>query len=94
MTLKTDPDYLYPARRGTAAPMRLRIAIPAFGFLGRNAHQAEPAPNRLSREEIASLFQGELRNGKPRKLTDLELREQDLQDSIRRALYPASQRSA
>lgn len=91
--MRTDPDYLFPVRRTNPAPMRLRIAVPSWSFLGRSTKEAEPEPNRLSREEIMNLFQGELRAGKARKLTEAEQRDQDMQDSIRRALYPAGERT-
>ena len=42
----------------------------------------------LSREELMTLFQGELCLPRARKLTDAETRDQALACAFRRALYP------
>lgn len=74
-----------------SAPSFLRIAIPSWRTIGiqyRPATEEEAAS--LSREEIQSLFHGEL-NPKGRKrhiLTDWEQQEKSLADKLRRALYP------
>lgn len=74
-----------------SAPSFLRIAIPSWRAIGiqyRPADEDETAS--LSREEIQSLFQGELspKGRKRHMLTDWEQREKSLADKLRRALYP------
>jgi hypothetical protein len=74
-----------------SAPSLLRIAIPSWRAIGI---QYRPAPVEetasLSREEIQSLFQGELSPNARRRqsLTDWEQQEKSLADRMRRALYP------
>ncbi len=74
-----------------SAPSLLRIAIPSWRSIGIQYRPAdEDDTASLSREEIQSLFQGEL-SPKARKrqtLTDRELQEKSLADKLRRALYP------
>ncbi len=75
-----------------SAPSFLRIAIPSWRSIGiqyRPEPVAEPAS--LSREEIQSLFHGELRPAsRAPKLTEAEEREQSLADRMRKALYPGA----
>lgn len=74
-----------------SAPSFLRIAIPSWRAIGIQ-YRPEPVEEStsLSREEIQSLFRGELNPnaGKHRNLTDWEQQEQSLADRMRRALYP------
>ncbi|HQU68646.1 MAG TPA: hypothetical protein PLI43_10665 [Albidovulum sp.] len=74
-----------------SAPSFLRIAIPSWRAIGIQ-YQPEPVEEgtSLSREEIQSLFRGELNPnaGKRQNLTDWEQQEQSLADRMRRALYP------
>ncbi len=82
------PDYESPV---VSAQSRLRIAIPTWRSIGIH-HQPEPVVEQpiLSREELQSLFHGEL-NGKAKKkskLTAREEQEKSLAKRIRRALYP------
>lgn len=92
--MKTDLDYYLPVRTTLGIQGRLRIAIPAWGTLRSRAASEQAEPKTLSREEVARLFHGDLNPSRPRKLTETETRERDLQDSIRRALYPAGEKSA
>lgn len=74
-----------------SAPSFLRIAIPSWRSIGIQ-YRPEPAPEpaSLSREEIQSLFHGELKPASRRKLTEGEEREQSLADRMRKALYPGA----
>lgn len=74
-----------------SAPSFLRIAVPtwrSFGIHYRAETVAEPPS--LSREEIQSLFRGELSQKSARRcvLTDAEAREKSLAEKLRQALYP------
>lgn len=82
------PDY---ANTVVSAESYLRIAVPTWRSIGIH-HQPEPVVEQptVSREEIQSLFHGEL-NGKAKKkskLTAREEQEKSLARRIRRALYP------
>ncbi|MCB2128474.1 MAG: hypothetical protein KDE03_05200 [Rhodobacteraceae bacterium] len=82
-------DYL---NSGYVAPSFLRIAVPSWRVVGIHPESAAtPEPRRtLSREEVQTLFQGELKP-KPRRksaLTEREEQEKRLAGRIRRALYP------
>lgn len=72
-------------------PNSLRIAVPAWRRVGINTN-AEPVAEQptLSREEIQSLFHGELADRLRRKsgLTAREEQERSLARRIRAALYP------
>lgn len=73
-----------------SAPSFLRIAIPSWRAIGI---QYRPEPEEetatLSREEIQSLFDGELRpKAQRRRLTEWEEREKSLAQRMREALYP------
>lgn len=78
-----------------SAPSLLRIAIPSWRSIGIQYRPADEddtvsLSRSLSREEIQSLFRGEL-SPKARNrqtLTDRELQEKSLADKLRRALYP------
>lgn len=75
-----------------SAPSFLRIAVPSWRSVGINTKvEAETDAQKLSREEIQSLFHGELNGRTPgkRRLTKVEERETHLADRIRHALYPA-----
>ncbi len=81
-----------------STPSYLRIEIPSWRFVGIRLERKpvpEEKPSGLSREEIQTLFQGDLNPKAKRKLTDYEEREQALQSRIRDALYaePASKAS-
>lgn len=82
------PDF---AASVLSAPSFLRIAVPSWRAVGISM-QVEPEPEAptLSREEIQSLFYGELNGSMPgkRKLTRAEEREKNLAERIRQALYP------
>lgn len=72
-------------------PASFRIAVPSWRAVGINTNP-EPVAElpALSREEIQSLFQGEL-NGRVRRksgLTPREEQEKSLALRIRSALYP------
>lgn len=74
-------------------PASFRIAVPSWRAVGINTN-AEPAAEHpaLSREEIQSLFHGEL-NGRVRRksgLTPREEQEKSLARRIRSALYPGA----
>ncbi len=73
------------------APSYLRIAVPTWRSIGIH-HQPEPVAEQptVSREELQSLFHGELngRAKKKSKLTPREEQEKTLAKRIRRALYP------
>lgn len=73
-----------------SAPSYFRIAVPSFRAFG--VHPApEPEPEViLSREELQSLFQGELgpRVRKRPSLTEREEQQKHLARRIRHALYP------
>lgn len=74
-----------------AFPRYLRIAVPSWRSVGINT-RAEPGEDLpvLSREEIQSLFHGEL-TGRVRRRSGLTLREEQeksLAKRIRAALYP------
>lgn len=73
-------------------PSSFRIAVPAWRTVGINAN-AEPVTEipTLSREEIQSLFHGELADRVRRKsvLTAREEQERSLARRIRSALYPS-----
>ena len=74
-----------------SAPSFLRIAIPSWRSIGIQ-YRPEPVEEStsLSREEIQSLFKGELSSkSAPRNpLTDGEVREKSLAEKMRQALYP------
>ncbi len=74
-----------------SAPSFLRIAIPSWRSIGIQ-YRPEPVEEStaLSREEIQSLFKGELSSkSAPRNpLTDGEEREKSLAEKMRQALYP------
>lgn len=78
-----------------SAPSFLRIAIPSWRAIGIQ-YQPEPEeqPASLSREEIQTLFQGELSpNARKRNpLTDWEMQEKSLAEKLRLALYPEQMR--
>lgn len=77
-----------------SAPSFLRIAVPTWRSFGIH-YRAEPVaePSSLSREEIQSLFHGELsqRSAKRCVLTDAEVREKSLAEKLRQALYPGQE---
>jgi hypothetical protein len=73
-----------------STPSYLRIAIPSWRFVGIRLVRKPapgPKPSGLSREEIQTLFDGDLNPKTQRKLTEFEEREQALQSRIRDALY-------
>ncbi len=75
-----------------SAPSFLRIAIPSWRSIGIQ-YRPEPKeePTSLSREEIQTLFRGELTPKSPRRqLTDWEEGEQSLAERMREALYPGT----
>lgn len=77
-----------------SAPSFLRIAIPSWRAIGiQYRPEPEEPPASLSREEIQSLFQGELSpaSRKRNPLTDWELQEKSLAGKLRQALYPDQQ---
>jgi hypothetical protein len=81
-----------------STPSYLRIAIPSWRFVGIRLERKpapEQKPSGLSREEIQTLFHGDLNPRTQRKLTEFEEREQALQTRIRDALYaePAAKAS-
>jgi hypothetical protein len=80
-------DYPSGGLRGFLAAPVLRIAIPAWGRAGA---QGATTPQRppLSREEVSSLFEGDLRPGarSPATLTESE-RQRNAAVRIRRALH-------
>ena len=72
-------------------PGRFRIAIPSWRSVGIDVRAENADEPSVSREELQSLFHGEL-NGKVSKkstLTALEEREASLSKRIRSALYPS-----
>jgi hypothetical protein len=77
-----------------SAPSFLRIAIPSWRSIGIQ-YRAEPVEQStsLSREEIQSLFHGELsqKSAKRSPLTDGEEREKSLAEKMRQALYPGQE---
>lgn len=79
---------------GLSAPPWLRIAVPSFRAFG--VHPApEPEPGAiLSREELQSLFQGELgpRARKRSALSEREEQQKRQAGRIRSALYPREPR--
>lgn len=92
MTMKSlavsVPDY---AATILNAQSYLRIAVPSWRSIGIHP-QPEPVEEQpvVSREELQSLFHGEL-NGKAKRksgLTAREEQEKSLARRIRRALYP------
>lgn len=74
-------------------PSSFRIAVPSWRSVGINTNAAPVAEHpALSREEIQSLFHGEL-NGRVRRkpgLTPREEQEKSLARRIRSALYPCA----
>ncbi|WP_347310061.1 hypothetical protein [Defluviimonas sp. SAOS-178_SWC] len=92
MTMKSlavsGPDYVSSV---VSVPSYLRIAVPSWRSVG-NQQLPEPVVEQptVSREELQSLFQGELnvRSKKKSKLTAREEQEKTLAKRIRRALYP------
>lgn len=74
-------------------PSSFRIAVPSWRSVGINtAPEPVAEASGLSREEIQSLFHGEL-NGRVRRkpgLTPREEQEQSLAMRIRLALYPVA----
>lgn len=74
-----------------SAPSFLRIAIPSWRAIGIQYRPETPdEETTLSREEIQSLFHGELSpNARKRAvLTDWEQQEKSLAGKMRQALYP------
>ncbi len=72
----------------SASRSLLRIAIPSWRFVGIHV-EPEPEPETVSREELQTLFHGELSpKAQKRLLTDQETAEKSLADRIRQALYP------
>lgn len=66
----------------------LRIAIPSWRFVGIHLER-DAEPETVSREEIQTLFQGELASrARKRKLTEQEERDQSVANRLRQALYP------
>lgn len=66
----------------------LRIAIPSWRFVGIHI-EPDPEPETLSKEELQTLFRGELApKAKKRVLTESEEREKSIANRIRQALYP------
>lgn len=74
-----------------SAPSFLRIAVPTWRSLGIH-YRPDPVaePPSLSREEIQSLFHGELsqKSSKRCVLTAAEARQKSLAEKLRQALYP------
>lgn len=86
-----QPGYGMPV---FSAPSFLRIAIPTWRSLGiQYRADTEVEPASLSREEIQSLFHGELSQKSTKRcvLTDAEAREKSLAEKLRQALYPGQE---
>ena len=88
MTMRPEPDFAMAYGGIISMRSRLRIAIPSFRLVARREEPRAPEPQGLSREELMTLFQGELCLPRARKLTDAETRDQALACAFRRALYP------
>ncbi|MDH5530473.1 MAG: hypothetical protein OEY05_10570 [Paracoccaceae bacterium] len=90
MTNRSMEMSLQSYEQGTPQRGFLRIAIPSWRSVGLPQH-SEPEPEKLlSREEIQSLFKGDLdpRNKKRSALTSREEQERSLALRLRKALYP------
>ena len=90
MAMKTDIEPLGTLHSLIARTGQLRIAVPSWRWsVIEFLPEARKAP-KLSREEIVSLFEGELRSKRRRpQLTEREQNEQAHAGDIRRALYPS-----
>ena len=90
MAMKTDIEPLGVLNALIARTGHLRIAVPSWRWSVRDFLPEPKKAPKLSREEIVSLFEGELGNRRRRpELTEAEKSERARAGSIRRALYPS-----
>jgi hypothetical protein len=90
MAMKSDIEPSGAFQALIARTAHVRIAIPSWRWSVIDLRTDQRQPQTLSREEIVSLFEGELGRKRRRpQLTEREESDKAQAGSIRRALYPS-----